>query len=155
MSDVAGPIEREVFMPVPTQIFAERSFLGQSTSAFDELIQGDAVILGAGHAIPYPDHNETGDTASATAPGAICKAANIDASLVDHYDFDLGGPLMRTVCGVLWMRAIWTSRQMIARKTAAGSKSPWPRFWRMGVFRSCLSVMTAYRSRFFRHPRAD
>lgn len=81
----------------PSQMFSNRNFLDQASTLFADVIQGDVVILGAGHGTPYPDRNEVSysvETASADGPDAIRNAANESSSNVDHYDFDLGGPLM-------------------------------------------------------------
>lgn len=61
------------------------------------LSPGDFAIFGAGHGVPYG--GETGlnyevATGSAPAPEAIRRAANQTSNNIDHYDFDLGGPLM-------------------------------------------------------------
>ena len=48
-----------------------------------------AVILGAGHGSAYPGR----DSLSASAPMAIRDASQADAPLIEHWDFDLGGPL--------------------------------------------------------------
>ncbi len=61
------------------------------------LRSGDLVIFGAGHGTPYPSESELGyplETASATAPDAIRIGATWSSSNIDHYDFDLGGPLL-------------------------------------------------------------
>lgn len=49
-----------------------------------------AVIFGAGHASTYPDQDSSGH---ALAADAIRAASQDDAALVEHWDFDLGGPL--------------------------------------------------------------
>ncbi len=48
-----------------------------------------AVIFGAGHGSAYPGR----DSLSASAAGAIRAASQGDAALIEHWDFDLGGPL--------------------------------------------------------------
>lgn len=58
---------------------------------------GDFVIFGAGHGTPYPSESELGyplATLSAEAPEAIRRGANWSSSNIDHFDFDLGGPLL-------------------------------------------------------------
>lgn len=49
-----------------------------------------AVIFGAGHGSTYEGRDSSGH---AQAPDAIRAASMEDAELVDHWDFDLGGPL--------------------------------------------------------------
>lgn len=49
-----------------------------------------AVIFGAGHGSTYPGKDSTGH---ASAPDAIRSASQEDAALIEHWDFDLGGPL--------------------------------------------------------------
>jgi len=49
-----------------------------------------AVIFGAGHGSTYPGKDSNGH---ASAAGAIRAATRDDAALVEHWDFDLGGPL--------------------------------------------------------------
>ena len=49
-----------------------------------------AVIFGAGHGTSYPGQDGGGHAAAAAA---IRAASQEDAGLVDHWDFDLGGPL--------------------------------------------------------------
>jgi len=48
------------------------------------------VVFGAGHGSTYPAGDSSGH---ALAPDAIRAASQDDADLVDHWDFDLGGPL--------------------------------------------------------------
>lgn len=49
-----------------------------------------AVIFGAGHGSTYPGQDSSGH---ALAPDAVRAASQDDAGLVEHWDFDLGGPL--------------------------------------------------------------
>ena len=49
-----------------------------------------AVIFGAGHGSTYPDKDSSGCTSAADA---IRAASQDDAALVEHWDFDLGGPV--------------------------------------------------------------
>jgi agmatinase len=68
---------------------ASSSFLGFS----DHLDAGclpRVVIFGAGHGSTYPGKDSSGYALSA---GAIRAASQNDAGLVEHWDFDLGGPL--------------------------------------------------------------
>ena len=66
----------------------------------DRLAEGRmpcAVIFGAGHGSTYPGKDSSG---YALAPDAIRAASQGDAALVEHLDFDLGGPLFdgKPVC---------------------------------------------------------
>ena len=77
-------------------------FLGLELDLKD--IEGDGqtpriVIFGAGHGSAYPG---SGDTGHALAANAIRAASQDDAPLIDHFDFDLGGPLFdgKPVCCV-------------------------------------------------------
>jgi arginase family enzyme len=56
-----------------------------------------AVIFGAGHGSTYPGKDSSG---YALAADAIRAASQGDAALVEHWDFDLGGPLFdsKPVC---------------------------------------------------------
>ncbi|PWK60751.1 agmatinase [Aminobacter sp. AP02] len=59
----------------------------------DRLADGRAprvVIFGAGHGTTYPGKDSSG---YALAADAIRAASQADAALVEHWDFDLGGPL--------------------------------------------------------------
>ena len=49
-----------------------------------------AVIFGAGHGSTYPGKDSSGYVSAA---GKIRTASQYDAELVEHWDFDLGGPL--------------------------------------------------------------
>jgi len=53
-------------------------------------INPHAVIFGAGHGSTYPGKDSSG---YAMAADAIRAASQGDAPLIDHWDFDLGGPL--------------------------------------------------------------
>jgi agmatinase len=61
---------------------------------FSKHLSGDrmpcAAIFGAGHGSTYPGKDSSG---YALAADAIRAASQDDASLVEHWDFDLGGPL--------------------------------------------------------------
>jgi agmatinase len=75
----------------------QRCFLDQPFSAPGDLRAGDVAVIGAAHGSPYPVRTEVGyDTAtgSADAPGAVRMAAIQSSSNIDHYDFDLCGPLL-------------------------------------------------------------
>jgi len=68
---------------------APRTFLGLP----ERLAAGRtprAVIFGVGHGATYPGKDSTG---YALAADAVRAASTDDAALVDHWDFDLGGPL--------------------------------------------------------------
>jgi Arginase family len=56
-----------------------------------------AVIFGAGHGSTYPGKDSSG---YALAADAIRAASQADAALLEHWDFDLGGPLFdgKPVC---------------------------------------------------------
>jgi agmatinase len=77
-------------------MIATPSFLG-----FSDRFAGDsiprAVIFGAGHGSAYPGKDSSGFTLAADA---IRAASQEDASLIEHWDFDLGGPLFngKPVC---------------------------------------------------------
>lgn len=78
------------------------TFLGLPNSADDDALRGVAprmVLFGAGHGSAYPG---SGDTGHALAANAIRAASQDDAPLIDHFDFDLGGPLFdgKPVCCV-------------------------------------------------------
>lgn len=75
----------------------KQSFLHTPVLAVEALNRDDIAVLGAPHGTPYlglGDVNYDVATASADAPAAIRHAANESSSNIDHYDFDLGGPLM-------------------------------------------------------------
>ena len=66
----------------------------------DRLAEGRiprVVIFGAGHGSTYPDQDSSG---YALAADAIRAASQDDAAFVEHWDFDLGGPLFdgKPVC---------------------------------------------------------
>lgn len=74
-----------------------RSFLDRPVLAPQDLHRGDVAIFGAGHGWPYPPTQDVGydvATLSADAPAAIRAGANQSSLDVDHFDFDLGGPLL-------------------------------------------------------------
>ncbi|ASW10931.1 agmatinase [Rhizobium sp. 11515TR] len=68
---------------------ASSSFLG-FPDRFDDGRLPHVVIFGAGHGSTYPGKDSSGYALSA---GAIRAASQDDAGLVEHWDFDLGGPL--------------------------------------------------------------
>jgi agmatinase len=65
------------------------SFLGLPDRLADGLIPR-AVIFGAAHGSTYPGEDSNGYELAANA---IRAASQADAALVEHWDFDLGGPL--------------------------------------------------------------
>lgn len=68
---------------------ASPSFLGFPDRLADGRVPR-AVIFGAGHGSTYPGKDSSG---YALAAGAIRAASQDDAAFVEHWDFDLGGPL--------------------------------------------------------------
>ncbi|MEP5758390.1 MAG: arginase family protein [Litoreibacter sp.] len=74
-----------------------RTFLEQSAVEFEDIAKGDIAIIGAACGTPYPTKAEVAYeliTGSYDAPNAIRMAACESSSNIDHYDFDLGGPLI-------------------------------------------------------------
>ncbi|PLP57053.1 agmatinase [Mesorhizobium loti] len=74
------------------------SFLGLPNHLTDDRMPR-AVIFGAGHGSTYPGKDSSGYVSAADA---IRTASQDDAALVEHWDFDLGGPLFdgKPVCCV-------------------------------------------------------
>ena len=84
-------------MTIPRFEHPDRSFLDRDRARPEDAEAGDIVIFGAGHGSPYlglGDVQYETDTLSADAPDAIRAGANESSSNIDHYDFDLGGPLL-------------------------------------------------------------
>lgn len=84
-------------MTFPKTSLPERTFLEQSFANLREVSESDIAIIGAAYGTPYPAEAEVAYvlvTGSAHAPGAIRTAACESSSNIDHYDFDLGGPLL-------------------------------------------------------------
>lgn len=77
---------------------ASPSFLGFPSRLGDNRMPR-AVIFGAGHGSTYPGKDSSGYVSAADA---IRAASQDDAALVEHWDFDLGGPLFdgKPVCCV-------------------------------------------------------
>ena len=75
---------------------ASPSFLGLPDRLAEDRVPC-AVIFGAGHGSTYPGKDSSGH---ALAADAVRAASLDDAGLVEHWDFDLGGPLFdgRPVC---------------------------------------------------------
>ena len=75
---------------------AEPAFLGVPLRDLAAVNPGDIAVFGAGHGTPYPADDAIGyalDTGSAEAPAAIRRGAVQSSSNLDHWDYDLGGPL--------------------------------------------------------------
>lgn len=70
-------------------MMAESSFL-HFPKALADGRKPKIVIFGAGHGTTYHGKDSRGH---ALAPAALRAASQEDASLIDHWDFDLGGPL--------------------------------------------------------------
>jgi agmatinase len=73
------------------------TFLDAPFRALGEVRAGEIVIIGAAHGTPYPVSRDVAydvATGSAGAPAAIRRAAVQSSSNLDHWDFDLGGPLL-------------------------------------------------------------
>jgi agmatinase len=68
---------------------ASSSFLGFPAHLGDDRMPR-VIIFGVGHGSTYPDKDSSGYTLAADA---IRTASRDDATLVEHWDFDLGGPL--------------------------------------------------------------
>ncbi len=64
-------------------------FIGAATAPNSQ--DADVVVFGAPHGTPYRDID---NTAYATAPDALRRALEDDAQWLDHWDFDLDGPLL-------------------------------------------------------------
>lgn len=69
-------------------MIASPSFLGLPDRMAESHLPR-AVVFGAGHGTAYPGR----ESLSALAPAAIRAASQGDATLIEHWDFDLGGPL--------------------------------------------------------------
>lgn len=70
------------------------------------------MIFGAGHGSTYP-----GKDSSSYVRAAIRAASQDDTGLVEHLDFDLGGPLFdgRPVASmVAWVKAVSSARDVTA-----------------------------------------
>ncbi len=65
------------------------AFMGATHSI--DFARADAVIFGAPHGSPYPGMRAD---FSAPAPNALRNALQEDAAWTDHWDYDLGGPLL-------------------------------------------------------------
>lgn len=66
-------------------------FLGGEAVHYDAVSPGSVAVIGIPGATPY----RSGSPHSAAAPGAIRAASAPQAVRRGHYDFDLGGPLLR------------------------------------------------------------
>jgi agmatinase len=84
-------------MPAFAVISPPRTFLDQPFLPIGAVGEGHVAILAAAHGTPYPPDPVIGytlDTGSAGMPASLRAAANESSSNIDHYDFDLGGPLL-------------------------------------------------------------
>ena len=75
----------------------EPTFLGIPFRDLAAVRAGEIAIIGAGHGTPYGANREVAyavTTGSAEAPAAIRRAAVQSSSNLDHWDFDLDGPLL-------------------------------------------------------------
>jgi len=68
-----------------------QTFLGLPAADLAGPLEADIAILGAPHGTPYVPGAENDCAAS---PAAIRQASARPAKFLDHYDFDLGGPLL-------------------------------------------------------------
>lgn len=86
-------------MPLdPTSRAADGAlFLGADAVAFDAVPQGAVAVIGIPGATPY----RSGWLHSEAAPAAIRGASAPQAARREHYDFDLGGPLLRPGQGMV------------------------------------------------------
>lgn len=66
-------------------------FLGAPVEPDLDLLDADIAILGVPHGWPYPRPGQT--TGCADAPAAVRRRSQRLARFVDHWDFDLDGPL--------------------------------------------------------------
>jgi agmatinase len=73
-----------------TALTAVPPFMGAARAASPEGY--DAAVFGAPHGTPYP---EIDNSIHRGAPDAFRTALAVDAEWLDHWDFDLGGPLLR------------------------------------------------------------
>jgi agmatinase len=72
------------------------TFLGAPAADIASVRSGDVAVFAASHATPYPSTDDVDydlETGSADAPAAIRRAAVQSSSNLDHWDFDLDGPL--------------------------------------------------------------
>jgi agmatinase len=70
------------------------TFLGLPSRAPGALARdpADVAILGIAHGVSYPEPGPAGGTSA--APGAVRRRSQRLARFVDHFDFDLGGPML-------------------------------------------------------------
>lgn len=84
-------------MSIPNISFPERSFLDAETIATSAIKTNDIAVFGAPHGSPYAGLGDVAydvETFSADAPNAIRIGANESSTSLDHFDFDLGGPIL-------------------------------------------------------------
>ena len=74
-----------------TDLFAPPAVLFAGASATTSLDDANAVLFGAPHGTPYPGID---NEAFAGAADALRRALEEDAQWLDHWDFDLDGPLL-------------------------------------------------------------
>ncbi|WP_419904928.1 arginase family protein [Kiloniella sp.] len=72
-------------------IFDPVNFLFIGADKKTSISEADLVVFGAPHGTPYP---EVDNTAYASAPDTLRNAQQEDARWLDHWDFDLDGPLL-------------------------------------------------------------
>ena len=79
-------------MPLPLTGFDSRSqtFAGAPLQTDLSRLEADIAVLGVPHGTPYG----MGASTSAPAPAAIRAASARTGRFLDHYDYDLGGPLL-------------------------------------------------------------
>jgi agmatinase len=74
-----------------------QTFLHQPFRPAGAVRARDFAVFGASFGTPYPAETEMGyavETGSAAMPEAVRAAANQSSTNIDHFDFDLGGPLL-------------------------------------------------------------
>jgi agmatinase len=74
-----------------TSLFDPVSIPFMGTNTDNRRLDADLVVFGAPHGTPYP---EIDNTPYASAPDSLRTALAEDAQWLDHWDFDLGGPLL-------------------------------------------------------------
>ena len=79
-------------MPLPLTTFNPRSqtFIGAALETDLSRLEADIAVLGVPHGVPYG----MGGSSSEAAPAAIRQASARSGRFIDHYDYDLGGPLL-------------------------------------------------------------
>lgn len=79
-------------MTLPLTSFGEweQTFLGAPLVTDPDTLDADIAILGIPHGVPYG----MAASSSVDAPAAVRKASARSGRFIDHYDYDLGGPLL-------------------------------------------------------------